>query len=449
MVSFDDVLPTLARVCDTWDGRAAVARWCVVRDLRGRVRLVIEPVSRRLEATRQDDLERRLEDALRGYFVPPVWSTDAPGERGRLARALREQATESWEDPSYEDVATGERRTAAGVWSLWEKRVSKVEWLERASLPPWPLVRQKPPIVAFYSFKGGVGRTTALAACAWQWAAAGQRVAVVDLDLEAPGLGTLMEAATPRGVIDFIVDHVACGAATLDGVWAPAHACRDQATNIQVFPAGQLTRNFVEKLARLDFAETTDVAPEGNGGPAAQALRAMLKLVAAQEPAPNVILLDARAGLHDLAGLSLAGLAHVDVLFCRANEQGYQGLDLTLDILVRRRSASGLLPVIVRAMAPPPGTPEDMAESEEFATRVQEMFRERVYGGKSAEDTTSDAHVPCSLHLDLSLQRFVSLADRRETLFGQGFAALRERIEELCEPDEGEAGEGDAGEATP
>ena len=43
-------------------------------------------------------------------------------------------------------------------------------------------------VLAFYSYKGGCGRTMALANVAWILAANGRRVAVVDWDLESPGL---------------------------------------------------------------------------------------------------------------------------------------------------------------------------------------------------------------------------------------------------------------------
>src|ERR1700745_855625 len=43
-------------------------------------------------------------------------------------------------------------------------------------------------IVTFYSWKGGVGRTMALANTAVQLARAGRSVMMVDWDLEAPGL---------------------------------------------------------------------------------------------------------------------------------------------------------------------------------------------------------------------------------------------------------------------
>jgi len=43
-------------------------------------------------------------------------------------------------------------------------------------------------IITFYSYKGGTGRSMALANVAWVLASNGRRVLVIDWDLEAPGL---------------------------------------------------------------------------------------------------------------------------------------------------------------------------------------------------------------------------------------------------------------------
>jgi MinD superfamily P-loop ATPase len=43
-------------------------------------------------------------------------------------------------------------------------------------------------IITFYSYKGGAGRSMALANVAWILASNGKRVLTVDWDLEAPGL---------------------------------------------------------------------------------------------------------------------------------------------------------------------------------------------------------------------------------------------------------------------
>ena len=78
------------------------------------------------------------------------------------------------------------------------------------SQPVWPL-SGGPPIVVFYSFKGGVGRTTALAAYAIARARRGERLAIIDFDLDAPGVGRLLDDGEGHiarwGVVDFLLEH--------------------------------------------------------------------------------------------------------------------------------------------------------------------------------------------------------------------------------------------------
>ena len=70
-------------------------------------------------------------------------------------------------------------------------------------------------IVTFYSYKGGTGRTMALANVAWILASNGRKVLVVDWDLDSPGLhkyfhpflDSKLVAATP-GVIELINDYL-------------------------------------------------------------------------------------------------------------------------------------------------------------------------------------------------------------------------------------------------
>jgi tetratricopeptide (TPR) repeat protein len=79
--------------------------------------------------------------------------------------------------------------------------------------------RQDGRIITFYSYKGGTGRTMALANTAWILAANGKRVLTVDWDLEAPGLDRFFRPfldpnalAATTGVIDMITEY--CWAAT-------------------------------------------------------------------------------------------------------------------------------------------------------------------------------------------------------------------------------------------
>lgn len=69
-------------------------------------------------------------------------------------------------------------------------------------------------VVTFYSYKGGAGRTMALANVAWILASNGLRVLVVDWDLDSPGLHRYFHpfldpakvAATP-GIIELLTDY--------------------------------------------------------------------------------------------------------------------------------------------------------------------------------------------------------------------------------------------------
>ena len=66
-------------------------------------------------------------------------------------------------------------------------------------------------IITFYSYKGGTGRTMALANTAWILSSTGHRVLVVDWDLDAPGLDRFLHPflsdsqlrATP-GVLELV-----------------------------------------------------------------------------------------------------------------------------------------------------------------------------------------------------------------------------------------------------
>jgi len=74
---------------------------------------------------------------------------------------------------------------------------------------------RKGQVITFYSFKGGVGRTMAVANIAWILASTGRRVLTVDWDLESPGLHRYFapfladrELTATDGLIDFLIDYV-------------------------------------------------------------------------------------------------------------------------------------------------------------------------------------------------------------------------------------------------
>jgi MinD-like ATPase involved in chromosome partitioning or flagellar assembly len=254
-----------------------------------------------------------------------------------------------------------------------ERTIGKEAWLAtNPPKPPWPLVAAStPPIVTFHSFKGGVGRTTLVAAYAL-WLASKtprRKVAIVDLDLEAPGVGTLFGVESERGVLDVLVDHIATGRIDLADASLPSQLAGDLSPSITVFPAGRMSASYIQKLARLDFSSTEP----GQDNPVGAALAAMLRSMRAEH---DVILLDARAGLHDLAGMSLHGLAHVDVLVFRSTTQNLAGLEQTLRTLGSREDDPEL--VLVETLLPVRDD-EFEARRQRTRARVYELLCEHVY----------------------------------------------------------------------
>ena len=57
-------------------------------------------------------------------------------------------------------------------------------------------------IITFYSFKGGVGRTMALANIAVLLVRSGKKVLAVDWDLEAPGLDKYFKSETIKACLN-------------------------------------------------------------------------------------------------------------------------------------------------------------------------------------------------------------------------------------------------------
>lgn len=83
-------------------------------------------------------------------------------------------------------------------------------------------------IVTFYSYKGGTGRSMALANIAWLLASAGYRVLAIDWDLEAPGLHRYFEPflddktlENSTGVIDFVLEFASAAVSNPDSPRTP------------------------------------------------------------------------------------------------------------------------------------------------------------------------------------------------------------------------------------
>lgn len=207
------------------------------------------------------------------------------------------------------------------------------------------------PIITFYSYKGGMGRTTALVSYAMDIAInKNKRVVIVDCDLEAPGYLNFfdlsehigLKSGKKNGVVEFISDaQFVTNRDSLDINDYMINVGNDNAnkiaynnlSNIWLVPAGNLNesyetegynsdkfsenrRNYLEGLSRINLANIATIVEDF------QLLFSKLK----ETINPDIILLDSRTGFNDIFGTTAFLLSSYVVGFFGFSRQTQPGL---------------------------------------------------------------------------------------------------------------------------
>ncbi|MFG2050604.1 FxSxx-COOH system tetratricopeptide repeat protein [Micromonospora sp. NPDC048935] len=170
-------------------------------------------------------------------------------------------------------------------------------------------------IITFYSYRGGTGRTMALANVAWILASNGYRVAVLDWDLESPSLHRyyrpfLSDQAlrTSPGLIDMLHTFTETWMATNDDLAAVAEASADVSAYalrlgwafpgnglIDLIPPGRQDASYSGAVATFEWSAFYE---RRDGYALLEALRANLRR------SYDFVLIDSRTGLGDVAGIA-------------------------------------------------------------------------------------------------------------------------------------------------
>jgi tetratricopeptide (TPR) repeat protein len=193
-------------------------------------------------------------------------------------------------------------------------------------------------IVTFYSYKGGTGRTMALANVGWILASTGLKVLVVDWDLDSPGLHRYFhpflddeQVAAAPGVIELINDYA--WAATVQEENRPIDWHRQYAKilphavslNWPGFPgdgtldyvsAGRQNRDYSSSFTSIDWDNFYDRL---GGGQFIDALREDMKAHY------DYTLIDSRTGLSDIADICTVHLPDILVDCFTLNYQSIEG----------------------------------------------------------------------------------------------------------------------------
>lgn len=177
-------------------------------------------------------------------------------------------------------------------------------------------------IVTFYSYKGGVGRTFALVNTAWELASRGRNVLIVDFDLEAPGLDTFpaMLVSDPKpGIVDFVTSYKETGGApdVRSYVSELPHATSGR---LWLMRAGTRDSLYARRLGEIDWYH---LYSERDGYLLIEDLKEQWR----EAFAPDYVLIDARTGHNDVAGICTRQLPDAVVVLFFPNEQNLSGLE--------------------------------------------------------------------------------------------------------------------------
>ncbi|HEU4964993.1 MAG TPA: AAA family ATPase [Bacilli bacterium] len=408
MISFDQTFEVVRQTVSTVDLYKKLSGVTCIRDVYGKITLYLELVVEDRPSTKDlDEMKSRLfselETKLGAYFGQDIWIAEAEGKKD-LDQYLGNMIVD-------QRVKTDWRQSAdEPEWYILERHVSKKAWTKkRAGQPPWSfeLAQQghRPKIVSFFSFKGGMGRTTALAATALTMARKGHRVAIVDLDLEAPGLSSLFfaQAEGGTGVVDYLLEkriqkerwkiH-----SSLQSI-AAYELMGNVSNTIYSLPAGEVNTEYLEKLARLDFQHIAD--KDDNLAESLQGMLEELDRVCKDMAGRSLdfIFLDARAGFHDIGGLAVADLSHASVIFGNNSHQTWVGLEQVIRRLARHDEETDAQSVLLaHAMAPAVGVQGREEELKLFREKAYDVFMEQYYTAPSFETgdipNTNDPDAP-------------------------------------------------------
>lgn len=247
-------------------------------------------------------------------------------------------------------------------------------------------------VVTFYSYKGGVGRTFAMANVATLMAMWGFKVLCIDWDLEAPGLSHYFEGRVkpgykPGGLVDVIksfrdatdksdetwaryVRHVQIGDGDEDGA----------AGSLDYLPAGETSAAYFDDLQSIDWAHLYQTRDLG---------RFLERLRSRWVSLYDFVIIDSRTGVSDTGGICAVQLPDILAVVFTANEQSVQGTCRVLDRIAKSRerlpfdrSSLHVLPIASRFDAR-----EEYEEAQKWQARFIESFANVV---RSWSHKTSD-----------------------------------------------------------
>ena len=297
--------------------------------------------------------------------------------------------------------------------------------------------------IAFYSYKGGVGRSLLVANAARFLGMLGKRVVALDLDIEAPGLHYKLgrppdlNPTWSGGAVPYLV-ATAKGAKNPPPLQEHMLELAMPASSggwLRLMPAGPAPhREYWTALKQLRERLRFD-DPSGKGLAALLDLHARIQ----DELKPDYLLIDSRTGVTELGGLATTALADCVVCLLVANQESVDGTLAIFKALKAstpnsKRKPVRIVPVVARAtgniaskgriaegiqrlveMGEGPAT-GNKAESKPFVIPHDSVLGEtyKVVGGKKKASAFSPLH---KAYLELFQHLFPQTRKEAEEVF--------------------------------
>lgn len=342
----------------------------LVRDMVGRISFV-------LDGTAPSDLPQRIKNGIGPFSsTTPVILAETLFDPGSILE-------------SSDLVVRVERTNDAGRFATLERTAVGADW----SRPEEPSSSRR---TTLYGFKGGVGRSTATLMLAKHLATLEMCVLVADLDLESPGVGALLlheDDLPDHGIVDHLIEAAVDNASDLDLVSRSNLLSGDGNGEVWVAPASGRPASSYDYLAKLNRAYT-DLPPDTQNSPRRfgdrldAAITAVEQQVEERSRKPDVVLLDSRAGIHDIAAVAITQLSDLSLLFAADNPQTWAGYRMLFKQWQNSLSIDALNSVRKRLRMVASMTPPSRAEAylEVFRDNAQQCFADTLYESSEPDD---------------------------------------------------------------
>lgn len=180
-------------------------------------------------------------------------------------------------------------------------------------------------VLTFFSYKGGVGRTTSLALTAAYLSRKGKKVFVIDCDFEAPGLinffNTSQTENCKNGLVEYLNDREFIKDCNIEDYVYDVEKSYSGSGVINLMPAGNILHSsddltsYLEGLAKIDL--------QGQG--LVKILDSLINDIN-NKYSPDVILIDSRTGFNNTFG-ALAQVSKTVIVLAGDDAQNQPGIE--------------------------------------------------------------------------------------------------------------------------